>query len=182
VPNDVKRADEDKSWQDIDYNAPQGQEAQTQGNIGTRRPTGQANTGYDPVYGYSPDTSHASTYKNVAGPRFRNMQYGTGTEAMNRFLSDQLRSNGICGPVKAFAELTVNGQGQVINVRPIKANTTQVLINLPAVLNGLTFMPTYSDIPARINLEFETTIRCGGGPTLPAGGQYNPGMSNPASN
>ncbi len=182
APDDVKRADQDQSWQDIDYNSPQGQSAQTQGNIGTRRPTGQAGTGYDSVYGYSPDTSHASTYKNVAGPRFRNMQYGTGTEAMNRFLSDQLRSNGICGPVKAFAELTVNGQGQVIDVRPIKANTTQILINLPAVLNGLTFMPTYSDIPARINLEFETTIRCGGGPNLPANGQYNPGMSNPASN
>ncbi len=182
IPGDAKRADQDQSWQNIDYNAPSGQSSPAQGNVGVRRPTGQAGTGYDPVYGYSPDTSHASTYKNVAGPRFTNLQYGTGSEAMNRYISDQLRNNGICGGVKAFAELTVNGQGQVIKVRPVKANTTQVLITLPAVLNGLTFMPTYSNIPQRINLEFETNIRCGGttGPTT--GGQFSPSLSNPTSN
>jgi len=184
IPEGSKSAAEDQSWKDVNYNQPEGESSASSGNIGTRRPSNpNGGTGFDPVYGYSPDTSHESTYKNVAGPKFRSLQYGTGVQAMNSYISDQLRANSVCGPVKAFAELTVNSQGQVTSVRSIRASSTQLFVVLPSILNRLTFLPTYSEIPQRLNLEFETTVRCGGTgvPNTNTGGAFN-NSYNPASN
>ena len=169
LPEGSSRANEDRAWENIDYNAPEGTVPST-GTIGSGMSRASNSTGFDPVLGYSPDSSHSGTFENTAGPGFRSMQYGSGTNAMNRFLADQLKARGVCGLVAAFAEITVNGNGNVIDRRIIKANSTQAMINLPSIFNSMSFVPTYSEIPQRTNLSFEMNIPCGPGQLPAAGG------------
>ncbi len=169
LPEGSSRANEDRSWENIEYNAPEGTAPST-GSIGSGTSRASNSTGFDPVLGYSPDSSHSGTFENTAGPSFRSMQYGSGTNAMNRFLADQLKARGVCGLVAAFSEITVNGNGNVIDRRIIKANSTQAMINLPSIFNSMSFIPTYSEIPQRTNLSFEMNIPCGPGQLPAAGG------------
>ncbi|MEM6629134.1 MAG: hypothetical protein AAF694_05655 [Bacteroidota bacterium] len=174
LPEGSKNAADDRSWENVNYNAPDGS-APTTGTLGRGSSTGSS--GFDPVEGYSPDSSHSGTFENTAGPRFRSMQYGTGANAMNRYLADQLKARGLCGTVAAFAELTVNGNGQVVGTRIIKANSTNAMINLPAIFNSMSFLPSYSQVPERTNLSFEMNIPCGPGQN-PAVGSFTPTPTN----
>ena len=176
LPEGSRNAADDRSWENIDYNAPEGSNPST-GTVGAGTRSASGSGGFDPVLGNSPDSSHAGTYLNTAGPRFRNLQYGTGANAMNRYLADQLKARAVCGTVAAFAELTVNGNGQVIGTRIIKANSTQAMINLPSIFNSMSFLPSYSQVPERTNLSFEMNIPCGPGQN-PAVGGFTPTPTN----
>ena len=176
LPEGSRNAADDRSWENINYDAPEGSSPST-GTVGAGTRSAPNSGEFDPVLGNSPDSSHAGTYLNTAGPRFRNLQYGTGANAMNRYLADQLKARGVCGTVAAFAELTVNGNGQVIGTRIIKANSTQAMINLPSIFNSMSFLPSYSQVPERTNLSFEMNIPCGPGQN-PSVGSFTPTPTN----
>lgn len=152
-----KRADTDKSWQDVNYSRPG--EA---GNTSSRpnQGSGPLRGGYDPVNGFSPDKSHEGTYANVAGPRYRNLTYGSGQDAMNRFIEDRLRAGGVCGTAEAFAEVTIDARGNVIDRKVLKGSNTKVLILMPEILNNLKFQPTFLNVPQVSYIEFKANIRC----------------------
>lgn len=165
LPEGAKRADQDQSWRDINYNAPQGTPAPATGQTGYTGTTvtdpNYQGEGYQPGIGYSPAPGHRDTYTNTSGPVFRNVQYGAGQNAMNRFIADQLKIGGVCGLAQAFAEVTVDPSGRVTAQKVLKANSTEVITLLPAILRTLQFQPTLSKVPQIAYIEFKANIRCG---------------------
>ena len=173
-------ASQDQSWQNVNYNAPSGYtQTPSSGNTGATADPNYQGQGYKPVVGYSPAPAHQGTHANTSGPMFTLPQYGAGQSAMTRYITDRLKAAGVCGNAQAFAEVTVDPRGKVVDQKVLKANSTQVITLLPGVLRTLQFQPTLSRINQISYIEFKSNIRCGVGNS---GGGVNGLATQPRGN
>ena len=181
--NSGTRASESKDWEEIDYkdpnaddkiyrSAPKPQPQKVnitqEGNDRGSNDGGQAqiegSTDKVPDYqegrGFSPAESHKTTHANVAGPAFSDLQYGEGRDAMKKYITDKLKTGGVCGLAQTFAEVTVNPNGDVVAYKVLKANSELVEALLPPILQSLKFNQTNLRFNQNSYIEFKADIHC----------------------
>lgn len=117
---------------------------------------------YQEGRGYSPHPSHKDTHANVQGPEFSNLNYGSGRDAMKRFITDRLLAGGVCGIAQAFAEVTVAPNGKVVDYKVLKANSALVSALLPPILQSLEFNSTNLRFNQNSYIEFKADLNCDG--------------------
>lgn len=113
-----------------------------------------------------PNPEHAKTHANGPGPQYTAPEYIDGETMQSIFIKKSLRQAGVCGLVHSLAEVTVEPNGTVSDVRVFRANTQAVADGLPPVLMGLKFKPETVRYRQNIYVEFKADVDC---PNQPAG-------------
>jgi hypothetical protein len=113
-----------------------------------------------------PNPEHAKTHANGPGPSYTSPEYVDGETMQSLYIKRNLRQAGVCGLVHSLAEITVEGDGNVSNVRVFRANTQAVADGIPAILKGLKFKPETVRYRQNVYIEFKADVDC---PSQPAG-------------
>jgi hypothetical protein len=161
----ARSAGADRSWEKIDYSPPG---TKVVASAAPAVSASNTNLGqYTSSGDKSPDPSHKDTFKNTEGPQFSVPAYEDGEAGMKLFIKDKLRDGGICGLAQGFAEVTVDKNGNVVAHRILKANSAEVQLLLPAILQEMKFRPESNQLSRNAYIQIKAEIRCEGSPVGP---------------
>ncbi|GAB4403412.1 MAG: hypothetical protein OHK0039_02550 [Bacteroidia bacterium] len=157
------RADQDKSWQGLDIQAPgttpKDYVSPERPAAGTPQPSGQSTR---PTASDAARATHKDTHWDGPGPEFGPRTPVGGESQMKDLIKTKLRSGGVCGLGQAAFSLTLDPQGNVIRHSVLAANTPQVEAQMATILPTLKFDATNSRYNQTVYFQFKAEIICEG--------------------
>ena len=111
---------------------------------------------------YEPNEAHKETFVNVHPGKNPEAKYVDETSAALE-IKKELRKQGYCGIAKAWAELIVTPNGQIVSHQIMEVNSDKVAQLLPDIMNKLKFEPKAGQrYNYPVYIQFKTDIVCEG--------------------